>query len=105
LHRFFVFLCRRARLERSQISSLPSVGILLPRVESVATGFKFPDHEDFSVGRSTAAQIFPSRLSVLKGTKSAPAEPLRDRVDERLELVIANKLWPQRLSGHGTYED
>jgi hypothetical protein len=39
-----VFLGRSARLECPQISSLPGLRILLPRIQSVTSGPKFPDH-------------------------------------------------------------
>jgi hypothetical protein len=44
LHGFFVLLCRGKRFERAQIPSLARLRILLPRVQSVTAGLKFPDH-------------------------------------------------------------
>jgi hypothetical protein len=44
LHGSFVFLGRSFRLKGAEIPSLPSLRILLPRIQSIAAGFKFPDH-------------------------------------------------------------
>ena len=73
LHGFFVFLRRSFRVERAQISSLASLWILLPRIQSITAGFKFPDHNDFSTVRGTRTQILLSRVSTLKLFKSTLA--------------------------------
>ncbi len=44
LHGSFVFLGCSFRLKGAEIPSLSSLRILLPRIQSIAAGFKFPDH-------------------------------------------------------------
>ena len=44
LHGSFVFLGRSFRLKSAEVPSLPGLRILLPRIQSIAGGFKFPDH-------------------------------------------------------------
>jgi hypothetical protein len=41
----FVLLGRRARFERPEVSSLSGLGILLARVQSIATVFELSNHE------------------------------------------------------------
>jgi hypothetical protein len=45
LHRLFMFLRSRARLKRAEIPTLACLQILLPRIQAIATGLKFSDHE------------------------------------------------------------
>ena len=44
LHRFFMLLRRRARLECSEISAFSRRRILLPRIQTITAGLKFSDH-------------------------------------------------------------
>ena len=44
LHRALVFFGCLARAERAQISTLAGLGVGFPGVETVVTGFEFPDH-------------------------------------------------------------
>ena len=55
LHRLFVFLRSRARLKRAEIPTLACLRILLPRIQAIATGLKFSDHDLLSgAGRATS---------------------------------------------------
>ena len=55
LHRLFVFLRSRARLKRAEIPALACLRILLPRIQAIATGLKFSDHDLWSgAGRATS---------------------------------------------------
>ena len=45
LHGLFVLLRSRARLKRAEIPTLACLRILLPRIQAIATGLKFSDHE------------------------------------------------------------
>ena len=55
LHRLFVFLRSRARLKCAEIPTLASLRILLPRIQAIATGLKFSDHDLLSgAGRATS---------------------------------------------------
>src|SRR5438128_10513305 len=47
LHRSFAILGCTSRLECAQIPSLPRLRIFLPRIQSIAAGFKFSDHTAF----------------------------------------------------------
>ena len=44
LHRPLVLLRGRPRLERTQITTLACLGILLARVQSISTGSEFSNH-------------------------------------------------------------
>jgi hypothetical protein len=55
LDRSFVFLRRGRCLERAEISSFPGFRIFLAGIQSVLTGFEFPDHDsiEYSQIKST----------------------------------------------------
>jgi hypothetical protein len=44
LHRALMLFGRFARAERTQISALTGLGVGFPGVETVVSGFEFPDH-------------------------------------------------------------
>jgi len=76
LHGSFVFLGRSFRLKSAEIPSLPSLRILLPRVQPIFTRLKPSDHNDFSTERRTPTQTLPSRSSTLNVFRSTLAGPL-----------------------------
>ena len=60
LHRFFVLLCRGARLKRAEVSPFSCLRIFLPRVQAITARFKFSDHELLSGGHRLCRRGFLS---------------------------------------------
>ena len=88
LNRSFVFLGRRARLKGAEIPSLAGLRILLPRIQSIAAGLKFPDHVEFSF--TNQKSVFHQRADLRTRIKSAASRTKSSaRWVEKLQFLLA----------------
>ena len=59
LHRFFVLLCRGARLKRAEVSPFSCLRIFLSRIQAITARFKFSNHELLSGEHRLCRRAFP----------------------------------------------
>ena len=67
-----VFLRCLPRPERTEIPLLPSLGILMTRIQSILTGFEFPNHR-------VVAAFDPQNCSAQSGNADRNVSPKRYR--------------------------
>ena len=100
LHGFLMLLCRRARLERAEVTALAGLGIFLARIEPVFAGGELSDHDDrvcAATARATAPLSSLGPVPTVRGNHEKSRTLCRFRLYPRL-----NKFCSQR-SNHLEY--